>query len=434
MKKRQIEFQSDVLNHIAGDIQLDQADHKKNEIIREAVRDVCRVHQQNQGERQKPSYCADDKLQEQVRRVKSYGLLEQLLDDPDIEDIIINGSGPVHAHIKGKGLQSLPCRIKDRAELDLLIKKLLVFGGKRSLDIINNVDLPGMRGRVNIVRSPQGPEVTITKIKSRPFSIIDLLENQTLTDRMAALLWFYVEGMGIKPANILVSGGPGAGKTTFLNALLEFIPADQHMVIVEDSLELRSEWIADVSRVEAEEDCSLKDLVKNSLRMRPDRIIVGEVRGEEARDMMTAMNIGKFCMGTVHAGTAKETIQRMESHPMNVPASALNLIDIIVVLGRVSAEASARRVVTELAETSNMETGRIALSPLWRFRNASAGFEELGPTVIFRDKLSRQSGIENTEILNEIEQRRLFLNDLRKNQVRDIKEVYHACQGYLRRI
>jgi len=137
-----------------------------------------------------------------------------------------------------------------------------------------------MRGRANIVYSPLGPEITIAKIRSQPLSIIDLINNGTLSCEIAALFWLYIEGLRVKLANIMISGGPGSGKTTLLNALLSFISADQHIVVIEDTLELMTGWIPNASRLESTEELTLADLVKNSLRMRPERIIIGETRGQ----------------------------------------------------------------------------------------------------------------------------------------------------------
>src|SRR3990167_9270964 len=115
----------------------------------------------------------------------------------------------------------------------------------------------------------------------------------------------YIEGMSIRPANIMIAGGPGVGKTTLLNALFCFIPQNERMVVIEDTLELNTFLEDSCSRLESDDDIPLELLVRNSLRMRPDRIIIGEVRGPEAKDMITAVNVGKFCLSTIHAATAR---------------------------------------------------------------------------------------------------------------------------------
>ena len=197
-----------------------------------------------------------------------------------------------------------------------------------------NLELPNLEGRVNIAISSFGPQLTITKAKLSPLSIVDLVTRGTLNYEVAAQLWLYLEGMSIRPANIIIAGGPGVGKTTLLNALFSFIPLGDRVVVIEDTLELNTFLDDSCSRLESDDELSLADLVKNSLRMRPERIVIGEVRGEEARDMMTAANIGKYCIGTMHALTSREAIIRLQNEPMNIPEMLVNLIDVFIVLKR----------------------------------------------------------------------------------------------------
>ena len=154
-----------------------------------------------------------------LKDLRSYGIIDQLLDDPLVEDIIINDLQPIYIHHAQEGFKKTEYKFSSHEELDLLIKKLMVYGGKKELKKMNDLDLLGMRGRANIVYSPLGPEITIAKVRSRTLSIIDLIDNRSLPVEMAALFWLYVEGWGVRPANIMISGGPGSGKTTLLNAL-----------------------------------------------------------------------------------------------------------------------------------------------------------------------------------------------------------------------
>ncbi len=209
-----------------------------------------------------------------------------------------------------------------KRNLNNFIQKLLVFAGRKSYHKIANLELANLAGRVNIIDSPLGVQLTITKAKMDPLSIIDLIRRGTMSYEAAGQLWLYLEGLSIRPANIIISGGPGTGKTTLLNALLSFIPEKDRLVVIEDTMELNTFMEDSCSRLETDDELNLSDLVKNSLRMRPERIIVGEVRGAEARDMITAVNIGKYCMGTIHALSARETITRLHNEPMNVPGCA----------------------------------------------------------------------------------------------------------------
>lgn len=192
---------------------------------------------------------------------------------------MVNSLNPIFIHVIKKGLVKTDKRFPNLEELNLFINKLIVFSGRQKMGAINNVELQDIEGRVNIVFSPFGPQITITRTKELPLSIIDLIEGNALSCDLAAQLWLYVEGLGIKPANIIISGGPGSGKTTLLNALFSFIPARDRLVLIEDTLELNTKLEENCARLASDECLSMEDLVKNSLRMRPDRIIVGEVRG-----------------------------------------------------------------------------------------------------------------------------------------------------------
>jgi len=263
-----------------------------------------------------------------------------------------------------------------------------------------------------------------------PLSIIDLIKNGTLTPEMAAQFWIYIEGMGIKPANILIAGGPGAGKTTILNALLCFIPISDRIVVIEDTLELNTDLEENCSRLESDEDINLADLVKNSLRMRPDRVLVGEVRGSEALDLMTAMNIGKYCMGTLHASTAREMIMRLENEPMNVPPVLINLVDVFVIMRRVASNGKIRRVVGEMVETGGMEQNTVLLSTLWTCDLSKLEFRESGVGSIFRDKLAQITGKTPREIMLETALRAKVIHILVERNITEISRVTEIVREY----
>jgi flagellar protein FlaI len=240
----------------------------------------------------------------------------------------------------------------------------------------------------------------------------------------------YLEGMSIRPANIIIAGGPGVGKTTLLNALFCFIPQSDRMVVIEDTLELNTFLEESCSRLESDDDLSLADLVKNSLRMRPERIIVGEVRGSEARDMITACNIGKYCIGTIHALTSREAIIRMQNEPMNIPEMLVNLIDVFIVLKRYHVKDKMFRVIDEISETSGMEQVKILLSQVYKYDYDSQQMKQMAPSTVFRDRLARQAGLTPKEIMQEHMLRAFLLEQLDKRNMSTMKEVASFCRAY----
>ena len=150
-------------------------------------------------------------------------VISGFLNDQDVEDIVIDGLKPIFLHSTKGGFIKTDSKFSSSKELGLFIKKLIVFSGRNNIDNIGdilNLELPDNGGRVNIVQSPFGPQLTITRAKVHPLSIIDLIDKHALSYELAAQLWIYVEGMSVKPGNIIIAGGPGAGKTTLLNALL----------------------------------------------------------------------------------------------------------------------------------------------------------------------------------------------------------------------
>ncbi|MBI3996090.1 MAG: Flp pilus assembly complex ATPase component TadA [Candidatus Omnitrophica bacterium] len=361
----------------------------------------------------------------------SYDLIEEFLNDPAVEDIIINATEPIFVHKLGEGLVKTERRFATMQQLAVFVKKLLIFGGRAEADMINDLELADVRGRVNIIASPFGPQITITRGKPHPLTILQLIENGALPYDVAAQLWMYVEGLQVRPANLIISGGPGTGKTTLLNALLSFIPPKERVVTIEDTLELNTSFLENCSRLESCRRAKMDALVKNSLRMRPERILVGEVRGAEAHDLMTAINLGKYCMSTVHATSARETILRLQNAPMNVPPVLVSLVDVFVILRKTNIEGKVSRIVCELVETAGMEHQVVLLTTLWSYDHDRHQLAESSPSSIYRDKLATESGRTPAQIMEETARRAKILKRMAMTgRFQDIAAVTALCQQY----
>ncbi len=365
-----------------------------------------------------------------VEDTQKFEPIEKYLHDSDVEDVMINNTSSIFVYKTSLGAtMKVPETIKSRSELDKLVNKLKLYASPVKDDNILDGHLPN-GSRVNIVESPLGADITIRNFRSNVLSIIDLIDNGMLSFSLAARFWLYVDGLRVRPANIMIGGMPGSGKTTLLNALFSFFREDQRVIIIEDTYELNTSMQDNSVRLETNVDTDLKDLVKNSLRMRPDTIVVGEVRGEEARDMMTTMNIGKICMCTIHASTAKDVVSRLEHAPMNVEPDIIPLIDAIIIVSQVrEADNTMKRIITQVAEVSALE-GKVMLSDLYSFNYKTHKGSDIAPSITFREILSRISGLSPVEIIAEEQRRALILQRLKELNVRDVIEINKFCKAY----
>ncbi|MBU0468939.1 MAG: Flp pilus assembly complex ATPase component TadA [Candidatus Omnitrophica bacterium] len=425
-----IDLEFKLLEKLSGHMNLMQAQADREQIVGLAIQDLV-----SKGEFSylKPFFENEENKVGFIEGFLTYGIITEILCDYDAEDIIINNLRPIYIHHARKGFISTGKKFSSQREVDLFIGKLLLFAGKTKLKKIMDIELHNLEGRVNIALSSFGPQVTITKAKVNPLSIIDLIRKGSMSYEVAAQLWIYLEGLTIRPANIIIAGGPGVGKTTLMNALFSFIPESDRMVIIEDTLELNTFLEDSCSRLESDADTTLADLVRNSLRMRPERIIIGEVRGEEAKDMITACNVGKYCMGTIHALTSREAIIRLQNEPMNIPDMLVNLIDVFIVLKRYHTHDKIFRVVEEISETSGMEQLKILLSQVYKFDKETMTQKQVNPSTIFRDRLASQSGLTPKDVMQEHMIRAFVLRVMDEKDINTIKEVSTLCRAYNRK-
>lgn len=319
------------------------------------------------------------------------GPIEPLLKDDTISDVLIVGPHLVYIERQGK-LERTNVRFKDEAHLLRIINKIVAAVGRRVDEASPLVDARLPDGsRVNAAIRPvavDGPQVSIRKFSRRPFQLSTLVANGAIPEGMAQLLSMAVEGK----VSIVVSGGTGSGKTTMLNALSSFIPHQERLVTIEDAAELQLQQPHVVRletrppTLEGRNEIAQRDLVKNSLRMRPDRIIVGEVRGGEAFDMLQAMNTGhEGSMTTIHANNPRDALSRMEQMvgTAGMPMSQLSIrsqiasaIHLIVQLSRMR---DGSRRVTSIAELTGMEGEVIQLQEIMKFNRL--GVQEDGRLI-----------------------------------------------------
>src|ERR1700757_3572105 len=323
-----------------------------------------------------------------VDEIFGLGPLEQLLKDPTVSDILVNRFDKVYVEKAGK-LELTPLTFKDNTHLMQIIERIVSRVGRRVDESSPMVDARLADGsRVNAIIPPlaiDGPCLSIRRFGRDPVTARQMIENQTLTEPMLELLSAMVKGR----LNIIVSGGTGAGKTTLLNVLSGYIPNSDRIVTIEDAaeLQLKQEHVVRLEtrppNIEGKGAVRQRQLVINSLRMRPDRIVVGEVRGEEAFDMLQAMNTGhEGSLTTVHANSQRDALARVESMfsmaNLNIPERAVRLqiasaIHAVVQIARLAD--GSRKVIT-ISEVTGVQDETIVMNDIFVFERT--GLDESG--------------------------------------------------------
>lgn len=353
-----------------------------------------------------------DTLRQQIYRdvlddLLGYGPIQPLLDDPDITEVMINGPNQVYTERKGK-LTLTNVKFEDDDHVLRIIERIILPLGRRVDADTPTVDARLPDGsRVNAVIPPvaiDGPNITIRKFFTDKLTIQQLIEFGSITAKMAE----FVRACVVSRLNIVISGGTGSGKTTTLNILSGFIPEDERIVTIEDAAELQLHQ-DHVVRMETKAPnidgtgaVSIRDLVRNSLRMRPDRIVVGECRGGEALDMLQAMNTGHDgSLTTVHANAPRDALSRLETlslmSGLDMPLGVIreqiaSAVDLIVQQSRLK---DGSRKITYITEVAGMEGNTIVMTDIFRFEQTGVDADgmivgELKPTGIrpmFIDRL-----------------------------------------------
>ena len=315
-----------------------------------------------------------------IDEVLGLGPLEPLLKDPTISDILVNTYKSIYIERYGK-LEPTDARFKDEDHLMRIIDKIVSSVGRRIDESSPMVDARLSDGsRINAIIPPlamDGAMLSIRRFAVNPLELSDLISFQTLTPEISEIL----KGIVKAKLNVLISGGTGSGKTTLLNVLSRFIPESERIITIEDSAELqiKQEHLVRLEtkppNIEGKGEVTQRDLVRNSLRMRPDRIIVGEVRGKEAFDMLQAMNTGHDgSLTTIHANSSRDSLMRLETMVamanMEIPSEFMkrfisSAINVIVQVARL---ADGRRKLISLQEITGMEGNVITLQEIFSFK------------------------------------------------------------------
>ena len=355
------------------------------------------------------------------KEVSGYGPITDLLEDDTVTEIMVNSPKDIYVEIDGKIVKDESVSFINDTHIIRTIQRMVQPLGK-TIDAANPMVDARLRdgSRLNAIIPPlslKGPVVTIRKFAKNLDGIEDLLRKGTLTNDMALFLDACVKAK----LNIIISGGTGTGKTTLLNILSSFIDNSERIVTIEDAAELKLNQQHVISletrsvNYEGEGEVTIRDLVKNSLRMRPDRIIVGEVRGKEAFDMMQAMNTGhEGSITTLHANSPVDAINRLETmllmNDMDLPIPAIrgyieNAIDIVVQIDRLS---DGKRKITSISEIAGLKNNEIIIKEIFAYKQQGLSEDGLvkGEFVVYNyipkvyDKIKRK-GIELVDIFGE---------------------------------
>ncbi len=321
-----------------------------------------------------------DRLTKDIRdEILGFGPLEPLLQDSTISDILVNSYDNVYVERRGK-LERVPIRFRDNAHLLKIIEKIAAGVGRRVDESCPMVDARLPDGsRVNAIIPPlalDGPALSIRKFSKDPYKVHHLIQFGTITEEIAQVM----EAMVKARLNILISGGTGSGKTTFLNILSGFIPNDERIITIEDAaeLQLQQEHVVRLEtrppNLEGLGEVTQRDLVRNALRMRPERIILGEVRQAEALDMLQAMNTGPDgSLATIHANSPRDALVRLETMVamagLNIPDKALRyqIASAIQVIIQVARLKDGSRKMLFMNEIVGMEGETIVMQEIFRF-------------------------------------------------------------------
>ncbi len=379
------------------------------------------------------------------RDLIGYGKIQPFMLDPNIEDISCDGTGiPIYVwHRKYESI-STNISLDTEEELDSFIIKL-AQRANRHISIANpllDASLPdGSRIQLTYGKevTQRGSTFTARKFKADPFTITDLILYNTIDLDIAAYYWFTME----HNISTLIAGGTAAGKTTLLNTISMMIKPDMKVVTIEDTAELNlahENWIPSVVRSGFGEttesgfrrgQISMYELLRAAMRQRPDYIIVGEIRGEEAYAMFQAMSTGHRGLGTIHGDSVEGVIHRLESKPMNIPRSMMKSLDLIHVIRKVRLQSKFARRTQSVTELIGLDpvTEEILTNKLYQWNPRDDTFIYFGRSYVL-EKIMENTGLAEQEIFDELEQRKTVLRWMVKKRIRYFEDVASVIQEY----
>lgn len=348
--------------------------------------------------------------------IRGFGVLDLIMKDDSVTEVMINGHDSIWIEKNGR-LKQLGNSFESRVHLEDTIQRIVSMAGREVNQASPIVDTRLPDGsRVNVVLPPvsvDGPVVTIRKFSVNRMNMEQLKLSGSITEEAAEMLKNLVRA----GYNIFISGGTGSGKTTFLNALSDYIPENERVITIEDSAELQIKGVKNLVRLETRNantsgsgEITIRDLIRSSLRMRPERIIVGEVRGAEALDMLTAMNTGHDgSLSTGHANSASDMMSRLETMVLSgseLPLAAIrsqiaSAVDIVVHLSRMRDHT---RKVTEISEITGIKNGEIIMNPLYMFEESGESTESkvCGNLVRTKNRFISDNKLKRSGIYTEV--------------------------------
>ncbi|CAI49644.1 type IV pilus biogenesis complex ATPase subunit [Natronomonas pharaonis DSM 2160] len=428
-------FESDLLETLYDDVRAPLLYEKRDEPPEEALRQELRRRLQQYGTNIDTAtvYRLFYYL---YRRFQGFGRLDPLMYDPHIEDISCDGY-ELPLYIYHDDYQDIESNITfDRDELDNYIIRMAQQSGRHisvGNPIVETTLQDGSRAELALGEevTPRGSAFTVRKYSDEPFTPIDLLEYGTYSLEQMAYLWMAIE----HNKNIVFAGGTASGKTTSMNAISMFIPPRSKLITIEDTRELslyHDNWLSCVTRERLDEgaDVTMYDLLRSSLRHRPEYIIVGEVRGEEAITLFQAMNTGHTTLSTMHADSVQTVINRLENEPINVPRPMVQSLDVLCVqtLARFGGERVRRASTIAEIEGIDQRTGELDYTNAYRWESGSDEFRE--GTRSLMDEIREERGWSQSELLRELQRRRLVLQFLQERGVNEYQRFTAMVNRY----